>query len=303
MKNIKQFDYKENAAWRMFRIMGELTDGFEFISSLKKAVTIFGSAVLTPDDKWYQEAVKLGRLLSQGNYDVITGGGPGIMEAANRGSFGDGHGDSVGLNIKLPREQRINPYVERSIAFHYFFTRKVCMSFAANAYVYFPGGFGTFDELFEITTLVQTGKIEYAPIILVGKKFWKPFLECIQMQMVEGFGTVKKEDMKLFTLVNSADEAYTVLVSMLGRGGKGSKMGNRNVKALLSSTHGVKKVTKKRKVTRKKKVKKVVVKRKTKDTLRKPTRKKKQVTKVKKKVVRKSVKRVLKKKPTKKKRG
>lgn len=217
MKNIKKFDYKENAAWRMFRIMGELTDGFEFISTLDRAVTVFGSARFEPNDKWYQEAVKLGRLLSQGGYDVITGGGPGIMEAANRGSFGDGRGDSVGLNIKLPMEQRTNPYVERSIAFHYFFTRKVCMSFAANAYVYFPGGFGTLDELFEIVTLIQTEKIEKAPIILVGRNFWEPLLSCLYTKMVDEYQTLTDKEMKLITLVNTSEEAYKIIDKNLKR--------------------------------------------------------------------------------------
>jgi len=211
MKKIEKFDYRGNPGWRMFRIMGEFVEGFEFISSLKKSVTIFGSARFDEGNKWYKEARKLGHLLSYKNYDVVTGGGPGIMEAANRGSFGDGKGDSVGLNIILPEEQRINPYVERSVAFHYFFTRKVCMTFSANAFVYFPGGFGTLDEFFEIATLVQTCKIEKAPIILVGKDFWRPILDILENKLANEYATIDKADLKLITLVNSAEEAFQII--------------------------------------------------------------------------------------------
>ncbi len=217
----KQFDYKNSASWRMFRIMGEFSEGFEFISSLKKAVTVFGSARLDPRTKWYKEAEKLGELLAKGNYDVVTGGGPGIMEAANRGAFGKHKtGDSVGLNIQLPREQRVNPYVERSIAFHYFFTRKVVMSFAANAFIYFPGGFGTLDELYEIVTLVQTGKIEPVPVILVGKDFWQPLIDFSNKIMVGKYKTLSKKEMNIIKLVNTAEEAYKIIQRYLRKNGK-----------------------------------------------------------------------------------
>ena len=211
MKKPEKFSYKDNPSWRMFRIMGEFSEGFEFISKLKKSVTIFGSARLEEDDKWYKEASRLSKLLSKSGHHVVTGGGPGIMEAANRGAFGGTPGDSVGLNIMLPREQRVNPYVERSMAFHYFFTRKVCMTFSANAFVYFPGGYGTLDEFFEIITLVQTGKIEKIPIVLIGKDFWIPFIKVIKEKLLNDYKTIDKKDLDLFKLFNSAEEAFRYL--------------------------------------------------------------------------------------------
>ena len=217
MKSIKRFDYKGNPAWRMFRIMGEFTEGFEFISELDKAVTVFGSARFDENSHWYKEAAKLGRLLTSKGCHVVTGGGPGIMEAANRGAFGKTPGDSVGLNIRLPREQRTNPYVEREMNFHYFFTRKICMTFSANAFVYFPGGFGTFDELFEIVTLVQTGKIEKVPIILVGKNFWIPFLKLIAQKMIREYETLTAAELRSLIVVDNAKEAFKVIMKAMKR--------------------------------------------------------------------------------------
>jgi hypothetical protein len=211
MKAPQKFDYSDNPAWRMFRIMGEFTEGFEFISKLKNSVTIFGSARFGEDDKWYKESQKLAKLLSTAGHHVVTGGGPGIMEAANRGAFGGTPGDSVGLNIQLPKEQRVNPYVERSMAFHYFFTRKVCMSFSANAFVYFPGGFGTLDEFFEIVTLVQTKKIEKLPIVLIGKDFWTPFVKIFESKMIKEYKVIGKEDLQLIKVFNNADDAFKYL--------------------------------------------------------------------------------------------
>lgn len=211
MRAPQKFNYSDNPAWRMFRIMGEFTEGFEFISKLKNSVTIFGSARTDENDRWYKEAQKLAHLLSGAGHHVVTGGGPGIMEAANRGAFGGTPGDSVGLNIQLPKEQRVNPYVERSMAFHYFFTRKVCMSFSANAFVYFPGGFGTLNEFFEIITLVQTKKIEKIPLVLIGKDFWNPFLKVMRGKMLKDYKTIDEKDMKLIKLFNSAEEAYKFL--------------------------------------------------------------------------------------------
>lgn len=215
MRSPKEFDYSGNPAWRMFRIMGEFTEGFEFISKLKKSVTFFGSARFDPKNKWYKEASSLAHLLSKKGHHVVTGGGPGIMEAANRGAFGGTPGDSVGLNIQLPREQRINPYVERSMAFHYFFTRKVCMTFSANAFVYFPGGFGTLDEFFEIITLIQTKKVKKIPMVLIGKDFWTPFITAFKKTLVNDYKTIDKKDLELFVLVNSAEEAGRYLLKKL----------------------------------------------------------------------------------------
>lgn len=223
MKAPQKFDYAENAAWRMFRIMGEFTNGFEFISKLVNSVTIFGSARIPETNHWYKEAQKLARMLTAKGYHVVTGGGPGIMEAANRGAFGGTPGDSIGLNIQLPKEQRVNPYVERSMAFHYFFTRKVCMSFSANAFVYFPGGFGTFDEFFEIVTLVQTKKIESVPLILIGKDFWKPFVGILKEKMLEDYATIDKADLKLFELVNTAEEAFKIVDKKFKKNKKNGK--------------------------------------------------------------------------------
>ena len=207
----QDFNYKDNPAWRMFRIIGEFTEGFEFISTLKKPVTVFGSARLTPQSHWYKEAARLGFLLSKHGYDVVTGGGPGIMEAANRGSFNEHHGDSVGLNIKLDHEQRVNDYVQRSMAFHYFFTRKVVMSFSARAFVYFPGGFGTLDELFEIITLVQTEKLPRVPVVLVGKEYWGGMMDFIERTMLHEYGTIDTYDKKIITVVDTAEAAFRAI--------------------------------------------------------------------------------------------
>jgi len=211
MRPPQKFNYHDNPAWRMFRIMGEFTEGFEFISKLKNSVTIFGSARFSEDNKWYKESQKLAHKLSKAGHHIVTGGGPGIMEAANRGAFGGTPGDSVGLNIQLPKEQRTNPYVERSMGFHYFFTRKVCMSFSANAFVYFPGGLGTLNELFEIITLVQTKKIEKIPLVLIGKDFWTPFLKLMREKLLKEYKTVDEKDFGLMKLFNGADEAYEFL--------------------------------------------------------------------------------------------
>ena len=158
------FDFAENANWRIFRIMAEFVEGFEFLYPLRREVTIFGSAQLTEKSHWYQEALAFGRLLAENNFTVITGGGPGVMEAANRGAV-EGGGESIGLDIELPTTQRRNEYIKRGIGFHYFFIRKVMLSASAQAYVFFPGGFGTLDEFFEMITLVQTKKMEPVPIV------------------------------------------------------------------------------------------------------------------------------------------
>lgn len=207
----KPVDFRETAQWRIFRIMSEFIDGFEFLTDLKKEVTIFGSARFVEGDKYYDEARKMGRLLAKGGYTVVTGGGPGIMEAANRGAH-EGKGVSIGLNIQLPYEQRMNEYVGRGIGFHYFFTRKVMLSASAQAYIYFPGGFGTLDELFEIVTLIQTKKIvDYVPVIIVGKDFWKPLMDWIDATMKKEHKTISPEDTKLYHLVDTAKEAMEIV--------------------------------------------------------------------------------------------
>ncbi|HCC83901.1 TPA: TIGR00730 family Rossman fold protein [Candidatus Uhrbacteria bacterium] len=196
--------------WRIFRIMAEFVEGFQFLSTTKREVTVFGSARLPPTSKWYQEAVKFGRLLGEHGFSVITGGGPGIMEAANKGVYEVG-GDSIGLNIQLNHEQRTNPYVTRSRSFHYFFTRKVMLAASAQAYVYFPGGFGTMDELFEILTLIQTKKSEQIAVVLVGHEFWDGLLVWLKQVMTEKFDTIDSIDLEIFKVVDTAEEAFELV--------------------------------------------------------------------------------------------
>ncbi len=206
-------DFRTSFHWRVLRIMAEFVDGWNFLADVRKSVTIFGSARFKEDSPWYQEARKLGRLLTEQGFSVVTGGGPGIMEAGNRGATeGGGSGDSFGLNIKLPFEQRENPYVEKGVGFHYFFVRKVMLSYSAQAYVYFPGGFGTLDELTELVTLIQTKKISVKiPMILVGKKFWRPFLDWVDRMLIDELAVVGPEDRKIYQLVDNAEEAMEII--------------------------------------------------------------------------------------------
>jgi len=201
-------DYRDT--WRIFRIMSEFVEGYQFLSSLKKEVTILGSARTKEDEKFYQIAMELGALLGKGGYTTITGGGPGIMEAANRGAHGVG-GESLGLNIQLPFEQRINPYVTKSIAFYYFFTRKVMMTSPAHAFVYFPGGFGTLDEFFEVVNHMELGKMCYVPIVLVGREYWQPIVDFIKSNACELVGSVEQRDLGHWKIVDTAEEAYEAL--------------------------------------------------------------------------------------------
>jgi hypothetical protein len=204
-------DWRGSFQWRVLRVMAEFVDGFQFLADLKKTVTILGSARFPEDDQWYKEARKLGNMLAKEKFSVITGGGPGIMEAANRGAFEAG-GDSVGLNIQLPYEQRINPYVKKAIGFHYFFTRKVMLAYSSQAYVYFPGGFGTVDELFEILTLVQTKKIfEKIPVILVGREFWGSMDAWMHQTMLGKHKAIDANDLKIYTIVDTAEEAMKII--------------------------------------------------------------------------------------------
>lgn len=199
-----------DVTWRVFRIMAEFVEGFEFLSTSSREVSFFGSARFQSGHPWYEEARRLAAMLGRDGYTIVTGGGPGIMEAGNRGAYESG-AESLGLNIQLPREQRINPYVTRSRAFHYFFTRKVMLAAAAQAYVFFPGGFGTLDECLELITLVQTGKMQRLPIILVGKDFWQPLLTWINTTLVDEYKTVSREETSVYRLVDSAEEAYAII--------------------------------------------------------------------------------------------
>lgn len=204
-------NFKRDITWRIFRIMSEFVDGFDFIAKLHKDVTFFGSARLPETHPDYQSARKLAFMLSKAGFTIITGGGPGIMEAANRGAYEAG-GESAGLNIQLPKEQRINPYVKKSVAFHFFFTRKVALTASSRAYVYYSGGFGTLDEFFEIVTLIQTRKMERIPIVCVGKKFWDPIINgVVKKLLLDEYATISPEDMDLFKVVDTAEEAYEIL--------------------------------------------------------------------------------------------
>ncbi|OGY98778.1 MAG: Rossman fold protein, TIGR00730 family [Candidatus Liptonbacteria bacterium RIFCSPHIGHO2_01_FULL_57_28] len=205
-------DFRQSMQWRIFRIMAEFVEGFEFIANLKKSVTVFGS---TRDSKathqWQDEARKLGSMLAKEGFVVVTGGGPGIMESANHGAA-EMDGLSVGLNIQLPMEQRINPYVNHAKGFHYFFTRKLMLTYSAQAYVYFPGGFGTLDEFFEIVTLIQTKKLAtYIPVILVGREFWELFDQWLKTVVQEHNQAIDAEDRQIYTIVDSAEEAMEII--------------------------------------------------------------------------------------------
>jgi uncharacterized protein (TIGR00730 family) len=198
-------DFTRSDTWRVMRIMGEFVNGFDTLATLGAAVTIFGSARVTEDDPMYWSAVEIGRSLAQEGFAIISGGGPGIMEAANRGAR-EGGGLSVGCNIELPFEQGTNAYVDVSVNFRYFFVRKTMFMKYAEGFVIFPGGFGTMDELFEALTLIQTGKVRNFPIILFGTKYWGGLINWIKETML----TEKKispDDLKLLIVTDSVDEA------------------------------------------------------------------------------------------------
>lgn len=194
-------------SWRVFRIMSEFVQGFELLRQHGLAATFWGSARTLPDDPYYKDAEALAAKLAKKGFSVISGGGPGIMEASNVGAFKVG-GRSVGLNIQLPFEQQLNPYVTESLNFDFFFSRKVMLTFASEVYVYFPGGFGTLDELFEIMTLIQTKKIEPIPVVLYGKEYWDPLVDFFEKSLLKKFKTISPEDLELFKVVDSVDEAF-----------------------------------------------------------------------------------------------
>ncbi len=205
----KPFDFQHDVTWRIFRVMAEFTEGLEFIAELKRPVTIFGSARLSLKDAYYRQARLLAKKLGKAGFTIITGGGPGIMEAANRGAF-EAKTPSIGLNIQLAYEQRMNKYVTKGIGFYYFFSRKSMLSTSAQAYVFFPGGYGTMDEFFTIITLIETGKIEGRPVILFGKEFWGPFDKFIREKMMKP-KAIDASDVKLYSVVDSVDEAFAII--------------------------------------------------------------------------------------------
>lgn len=210
IKPLTRAEVHEAAKKRVSLITKEFQSAFEFIEDYPQSVTFFGSSLLKPENQYYKNAVSLARkIVKELGYSILTGGGPGIMEAANRGAFEVG-GSSVGVTIELPHEQVRNPYLTDYIPLYYFFSRKVCLSFAAEAYIFFPGGFGTLDELFELLTLVQTNKIVQVPIILVGSDYWEPFRAILEKEVL-GRGMIDKEDMSIFTIEDDEDAIIEII--------------------------------------------------------------------------------------------
>jgi uncharacterized protein (TIGR00730 family) len=207
-------EIKTNDSWAIFKVMSEFVEGFEKMSKIGPCVSVFGSARTKPGEKYYELAESIGFNLTRSGYGVITGGGPGIMEAGNKGAQRGG-GVSVGLNIELPFEQEDNPFIDRdkNLQFDYFFVRKVMFVKYAQGFVAMPGGFGTLDELFEAMTLIQTKKIAKFPIILVGKEFWSGMIVWIKKMMLHQNGNISEKDLDLFTIVDTADEVVDTINS------------------------------------------------------------------------------------------
>lgn len=204
-------DFTRSDTWRVLRIMGEFVSGFDTLAEVGAAVTVFGSARTNPDDPAYQKAVQLARSLAEKGFAIITGGGPGIMEAANKGAR-EGGGVSIGCNIELPFEQGTNAYVDIAINFRYFFVRKTMFVKYSEAFVIFPGGFGTMDEMFEALTLVQTGKVDNFPIILFGSEYWGGLLDWIKKTMLPN-GKISADDLNLLVVTDSVDEAVAMIIN------------------------------------------------------------------------------------------
>lgn len=204
-------------SWKIFQIMAEFVEGFERLVTIKPSVSIFGSARTKPDHPLYLLTEEIGRELSNAGFSVVTGGGPGLMEAANKGAY-DGKSPSIGLNIQLPHEQSANAYQDISLDFRHFFSRKVMFVKYASAYVVMPGGFGTLDELAEILTLIQTGKSRRIPVILVGAEFWNGLLEWLKAQLLSN-GMIDEADLDLLTVVEEPQEVVEVLFEHYGTRG------------------------------------------------------------------------------------
>lgn len=204
-------EIKTNDSWALFKIMGEFVNGFEKMSAIGPCVSIFGSARTKPGDPFYELAVRVSKSISEAGYGIITGGGPGIMEAGNRGAYLAG-GTSVGLNIDLPFEQHDNPYIDndKSLDFDYFFVRKVMFVKYSQGFVVMPGGFGTLDELFEAITLIQTNKIEKFPIILVGTQFWSGLIDWVKSSML-AVGNISPKDLDLIQIVDTEEEVVDII--------------------------------------------------------------------------------------------
>ncbi|MCP9494562.1 MAG: TIGR00730 family Rossman fold protein [Pyrinomonadaceae bacterium MAG19_C2-C3] len=209
LKSPKRDDFTHTDTWRVFRIMGEFVEGFDELAATTRGVSVFGSARTPPDNLYYKAAQETGALLANAGYAVITGGGPGIMEAANRGAF-EAKGVSIGCNIELPFEQDPNRYQTRTLVFRYFFVRKTMFVKYSTAFVIFPGGFGTLDELFEALTLIQTKKIKNFPVVLFGSDYWRGMLGWIKETMLTG-GNIDEADLTLLHLTDSPTEVVEIV--------------------------------------------------------------------------------------------
>lgn len=208
-KGVIKDDFTTEDTWRMFRIMSEFVDGFEVLSKVEKAVSIFGGSRIKPGNKYYQLAEETAYLLAKEGFAIITGSGPGIMEAGNKGAkMAKGH--SIGLNIQIPSEQKPNKYVDTLLDFHYFFVRKVMFVKYAKAFVILPGGYGTLDELFESLNLIQTKRIGMFPVVLMGKEYWHGLTKWIEDVLLK-HGAITKQDQKLFTITDSPKEVVKVI--------------------------------------------------------------------------------------------
>ncbi len=217
--------------WRLFRILSEFVEGFEALADIRPAVSVFGSARTAPADPFYQQARELSAELARRGFTVITGGGPGIMAAANQGATEAG-GKSVGLNISLPLEQEANPYQNISVNFHYFFARKVMFVKYACAFVCFPGGFGTLDEFFESLTLIQTSKAPPMKIVLFGRDYWRPLIEWIQSTVHDRYRYIGADDPRIYALTDSVSEAVEWVAehhaARCARAAEEARLGERN---------------------------------------------------------------------------
>jgi uncharacterized protein (TIGR00730 family) len=202
-------DFLDSDPWRSLRILSEFVEGFDALAEVGPAVSVFGSARMRTDSRYYKQARALGRQLAEAGYAVITGGGPGIMAAANRGCQ-DGGGLSIGCNIELPKEQGLNPYVDLGVEFRYFFARKVMFVKYADAFVIFPGGYGTLDELFEALTLIQTHKVQDFPVILMGTDYWTGMLDWIRGSLLAE-AAINPEDVDLLRLTDDPVEAVSII--------------------------------------------------------------------------------------------
>lgn len=202
---------REIEPWRVFKIMSEFVSGFELLSKYSTAVTFFGSTRRGFEDHFYLAATELAGKLAKRGFAVITGGSSGIMEASNKGAY-DAGGQSIGLNIRLDENQGDNSYLTETLAFDHFFARKTMLTFASEVYVFFPGGFGTLDEFFEIVTLVQTKKIKRIPVVVYGREYWEPLIAFFKQKLYDEHKAIDREDMEIFKLVDSVDEAYDYIV-------------------------------------------------------------------------------------------